>query len=145
VGGTAFYDNNFAVGDLVYQNYHIPHDYVPGSEIHLHTHWYVESTNTQTVTWRFSWCYANGYGRGAFNLATPTVVDVTTTPGGVTRTHYISETAAQSAAFETDGIIKTIVTRVTNGGTDPKVYLTLADAHYRSNGAPTKNRNYPFR
>jgi hypothetical protein len=147
IAATVFWANKFDVGDQMWFELHIPHDYVPGTDVHFHAHWVADGTNANSVKWQFDWCTAAGYGRGEFAFASPTTDTAETTPGTQYR-HYISETDAQvSAAFETDGLIMVRVTRITNGGTNntDNIFVLFVDAHYKSSGAVTANRNYPFR
>lgn len=150
--GLAFFGLKFDVGDETWITYHLPHDYIPNTDIYIHAHWIANpngSNRTQPVKWEFSWAYASGYDVAQFNLTTPTIVTATTTPVATAYRHYISEVslgAGSGVGMEVDGLIFMRVRRVTNGGTDNGggIYLLLADCHYRSHGLPTKNRNPDF-
>lgn len=152
IDATVFFGLNFAVNDESWFTYHLPHDYIPGTDVYAHTHWIADpngSNRTQPVKWEFTWAYASGYDVAQFNLTTPTIVTATTTPVATAYRHYISEVslgAGSGVGMEVDGLIFMRVRRVTNGGTDNGggIYLLLADCHYRSHGLPTKNRNPDF-
>jgi len=143
---TGFFAHNFDVNDEVWVKYHIPHDYVPGSDIYLHAHWMPDGTDTNDVVWEFEYAYAHGHDQAAFPLGSTTTVTATQTVGGTQYQHYVTETAAQTITMEADGILFVKVTRITNGGTDnsDEIYLLLADVHYQSTDVGTKNKSPNF-
>jgi len=141
----------FDVNDVVWISYHLLHDYVPGSDIYLHTHWAHNSATVTTgsVTFDFEVTYAKGHNQAAFSA--PKTVSVTQTASTTQYQHMIAETAISIAGgdatrldsnlFEPDGLILVRVKLAANtmdGGAKPFVFL--ADAHYQSTGVPTKNK-----
>lgn len=143
-----FYANKFDIGDEMWFELHPGHD-LAATTIHFHAHWFADGTDANAVKWQFDYVYSAGYGRGEFAFTSPTTDYATTTPGGSTAQyrHFISETPAQTLAnLETDAVILVHLKRITNGATDntDKIFLVFCDAHYKSNGAVTANRNYPF-
>ncbi len=52
----------FQEGNQIYVNFHIPHDYVVGSNLFLHVHWSQTSATATggSVTWAFETTYAKG-------------------------------------------------------------------------------------
>lgn len=143
----------FVVGDESYHNYHIPHDYLPGSDLYIHVHWATNATNVLngTTTWNFEATYSKGYAQGTFN--TPVNVQVV---GVATETspftHYISEVLLSGVEtpglldtnlIEADGILL-VRTSLINHTLDTNPFMLFCDMHYQSTGIPTINRNHPF-
>jgi hypothetical protein len=150
IGTTIFYDYKFDVNDECWINFHVPHDYAPGTDIYFHTHWTADGTNDQTVKWQFEFAYADGYGNffsTPFPLATPTTITAEEAAAGNPFVHMITESAAVTiTGMEVDGMIKVKLKRITNGGTDntDAIFLMMSDIHYQTTGIPTKNRNPNF-
>lgn len=142
-----FQSYGFAIEDSCYFEFHIPHDYVPGTGVYFHVHWHTSGTSTNTAKWDLTYTYAHGYARGAFNT-TGTTVSVTQAATGVAYTHMIAEisSAILASTMETDGILKVRLTRKTNGGTDISGVLLVeyVDVHYQGYMGTTPNKNYPF-
>jgi hypothetical protein len=135
----------FALNDEVYGGFHIPHDWKPGTPFWPHIHWSAISTTTNTVTWRFTWSYARGYGVEAFS--TPATLDITQAHCGISRGHNIAETTDSQAIylpnFETDGIVHWAFKLQTNNmPVDP--FAFFVDLHYQSDGRLTNERNRTF-
>jgi hypothetical protein len=146
VNGTAFFDFQFAVGEKAQVNFHIPHDYVAGTDVFFHAHWMTVGTQTDTAKWEFTYAYADGHGGGVFPFASATTVTAEEAADGVAYTHFVTETAAQTITMEPDGILEVIITRITNGGTDltDDVFLKMADLHYQSTNIGTKDKAPDF-
>jgi hypothetical protein len=141
----------FTVNDEVYIAYHLPHDYVPGTDLHLHAHWaHASATVTSgSVTWTFESTYAKGHNQAAFiaPLTTTAVQTASTTQ----YQHMVAETAISStggsatlidnALFEPDGIIMVRVrlTANTMNGT-PEPFMFTCDLHYQSTNIGTKQK-----
>lgn len=143
----------FAIGDESYHNFHLPHDYLPGSDIYIHVHWAVNAPNVLngTTEWNFEATYSKGYTQAQFNtpINVPVIgVGTVTTP----YTHYITEvrlsgtdepSLLNTQNLETDGIIL-VRTSLTNHtlGVDP--FMMFCDLHYQSTNLATINRNHNF-
>jgi hypothetical protein len=58
----------FFAGEMseAFANFHIDHDYAPGTALYPHVHWAIASTETGTVRWGVEWTYAKGHGQMAF-------------------------------------------------------------------------------
>lgn len=139
-----FYAFAFGVGDYVWQPFHVPHDIVPGSDVHFHVHWLPSGTNSNTVKWQFDYTYAKGFNQGAFDPNGNSVTVEQAGPG-VAYQHMVAETAAVTipGLTEPDGIIYVRFGRITNGGTDntDTIFVLTADIHYQSTGlVATKNK-----
>lgn len=147
MGTSPFYGWKFAVNDAVQGIYHIQHDYLPDSDIYLHSHWVTNGTNTAEVKWEFTWTFAKGYNQEAFDIAGGgATVSVAQAGPGVAWQHMIAEIATPiSDQFEVDGLLLVTVKRITNGGTDntDDVYMLMADCHYQTWIFNTPNRNGP--
>lgn len=148
--GTVLRDYEFSasVEQEFFINFHIPHDYVPGTDIYFHVHWSnpAASPNTGNVVWGFDYSYAKGYNQEAY----PAITTITVTQA-CPATRYqsnIAETAAVTiAGLEPDGIIKCRIYRKAADAADTctqTVFASTSDVHYQSTGIGTKNRNYPF-
>ena len=136
-----FYAYKFAVNDNCWFCYHVPHDIVPGTDIHFHVHWIHDGTGsnpTEPVKWEFTYAYALGFNQAAFDMDTGTTINAETTPAATAYQHYVTETAAVSIATltEPDGLIYCSIKRITNGGTenDAGVFMLTSDVHYQSPG-----------
>lgn len=151
IGTTNFYAFAFGEGDFVWQPFHIPHDIVPGSDIHFHAHWMPSGTDTGVVTWQFDYMYAKGFGQAAFDpagalspLVNSGVVTASEAGPGTAYTHMVTETAAVTipGLTEPDGIIYCRLARITNttsplNSNSDTIFLLTADIHYRSNNLAT--------
>ena len=144
VGATPFWALQFDLNDWAMFEYHITHDFVPGSAIYPHVHWFADGTNVNTVKWQYQISLAKGHTQGAFNFGSPTTLTVDQASGGLYY-HMIAEIADpgfSSANLEIDTIVLIKVTRITNGATDntDNIFMVMSDLHYKSNGSPTKNK-----
>jgi hypothetical protein len=82
----------FAVGNYIYDNFEIIHDYKEGSNLDIHIHWTSNGVDAadRYVKWEFEYSIANRNGDSPNSFATATVVSTeflipANTP---TRTHY---------------------------------------------------------
>jgi hypothetical protein len=141
----------FTVNDYVEVMFHLGHDYVPGSDIYMHTHWALSTAGTTSggVTWEFETTYSKGHDQAAFPASK--IVTVTQNASTVQYQHMIAETAISSAGgsatlldnslFEPDGIFMIrvrLTANTVNGGPEP--FLFMADMHYQSTGIGTKQK-----
>lgn len=145
----ALFDYAFAVNDVADVNYHIPHDYVPGTDIFFHVHWSHTGTNIAagTLTFTFDYSYQKGHNQGVFPTSsqvsiTHSTVNLATTPR---YQHFVTEVALSSSgalngnAIEVDGLILgllklTVLPTVTGGS----LFIHTADIHYQSTQLATK-------
>ena len=147
----------FIAGDLCDFVWHIPHDYVPGTDLLWHVHWsHTGTTITGNVV--FDLFYETGKRGGLFttekNLTiTYATVDLATTPRLF---HFVHETAMTAAAattilipasaIEVDGIITgtmRLTTLPTLGGSG-KLFIHTSDIHYQSSNIGTKLSAFPY-
>jgi hypothetical protein len=141
----------FALNDVVWNEYHILHDYVPGTDLYIHAHWSHNSATVTSgsVTWSFEISYAKGHDQAPF----PASKTITVTQAGSTTQyqHMIAEVAFTAATadathfdrddIEIDGLVlvKTELTANTlNAATDP--FLHMVDIHYQTTNIGSKNK-----
>lgn len=147
-GGT--FGFQFAAGKNEEFEFHIPHDYVPDTEIFLHVHWGHNGTLVTggTVTFDYEMTYAKGHGQGVFgNNAVSTIVSATATTAQYS--HELSEgsvsvsggsgTQIDEDGIEPDGVIKATVgvnavNLTVSGGGVPDPFIHYIDIHYQSTG-----------
>lgn len=145
----------FGVNDEAFVEYHLPHDYVKGTDIYIHAHWSHNSAAapTGTVTWGFEATYSKGHQQAAFgNNVTVTIEDAATSTQYFHRIAEVQLSAAGGAGgrldtslLEPDGIILVRVYLSANaltGGVEP--FCHFADIHYQSNGKGTKQKSPDF-
>lgn len=149
----------FGVDDEAHVRYHLPHDYLMGSDLYIHVHWSHASTQVTggTVTWGFELTYAKGHNQQAFGSPI-TIVEIQNAPIQQYR-HMICEAPASilggsanlldNSILEVDGLLMGRVFLDSNditvsGGGVPELFVHYVDIHYRSTGVPTKNRAPTF-
>jgi hypothetical protein len=148
IGSSAFYAYAFALNDVSWHTFHVPHDIVPNSQVFFHVHWLASGTDANTVKWQFEHCYAKGFNQAAFDVASPTTVNAEQAAAGVAYQHMVTETVGQTidGLTEPDGLIQVKITRVTNGGTDNAntIFMLTADVHYQSTNSGTYGKAPDF-
>ncbi len=147
--------------------FHLPHDYVPGSDIYIHTHWSQTTVDTGGPAavpgdseWFFDVSYAKGYGT-AGGSGDPFIAPITTSvvcQGSTTQyAHMICEVQLSDSSpsasqldsdnLEVDGILLVRVYRTPSAGNDTldqDTFLHYVDIHHQSTNMPTKDKNAPF-
>jgi hypothetical protein len=158
IGGIKQYQ--FSVNDEAGINFHMPHDWVPGTDIHIHFHWAHAATVVTggTVTWGAEVTWAKGFNQAPFQAT------ITTTVVGNASTtqyqHIVTETQLTAASptaaqidtdnLEVDGVFLCRVYLSANdltfsgGGLAPEPFLHFVDLHYQSTGMATKNKSPNF-
>lgn len=154
--GWALYRNGiyayqFAVNDECWQNFHVLHDYAPGTDLYIHAHWShnAAAVTLGSITWTFEITYAKGHNQAAFP-ATKTI-SITQNASTTQYQHMLAEvqftnaggdaTHIDRALIEVDGIIMVrcyLSANSMNGGAVP--FLHFIDIHYQSTGITTKNK-----
>lgn len=148
----------FDVADEAYIEFHIPHDYVMGSELFIHNHWSHNDNGVTggTVTWGFEITYAKGHNQAAFPA--PILVSVTQAASLTQYQHMIAETSITSVSgsstslvvgdIEVDGLIMVRVwldsNNITSTNPQPAPFLHFVDIHYQSTNIGTKNKSPGF-
>ena len=146
IGAGPFYAYAFGVNDECWIHYHIPHDIVPSTDIHLHCHWLPSGTDANNVKWEWYYSFAKGFDQAAFNT-TGTQITAEQAGPGTAYQHMVTETTGItiSGLTEPDGFLMTRMRRVTNGGTEntDTIYVLTADVHYQSTGILTTANKAP--
>lgn len=153
--------NFFGTQAIVNLEYHVPHDYLPGSDLYLHIHWGHNGTAISgNMVIQASITFAKGFNQQifpaetVFNWTIPTT-NLTVAPRWG---HIVSEiqitaqapTASQlqSSTIEVDGEmliqLKMTTLPIINGGTQNRPYIGHVDLHYQSTGIGTKNKSPGF-
>jgi len=145
----------YSVGDDGDCIFHIPHDYVPGSDLFLHAHWSHNGTAISgNLIINLNFTYAKGHGQAIFPAETTRTISVST-PDIATiprYEHMTSETQISAASpsgsqidsdyIEVDGLlivhydVGTIPT-ITGGSPNEPCLFTI-DILYQSTGIGTK-------
>jgi hypothetical protein len=159
--GTNLYQFAFAANDVADYTFHVPHDYVPGTDLYIHVHWSHNGTAINgTATFDFYTTYAKGHNassNGNFaaekNVSVSyATVDVATTPQYRHRIDEVqlssnggSATLIDSAIIEPDGLlfglIKVSSLPTITGG---NLFIHTVDLHYQSTAIGTKQKSPPF-
>lgn len=147
----------FALNDKTTVTFHVPHDYVPGTDMFLHLHWTHEGkTISGSLVCTYGVTYAKGHNQATFPLEIA-IVQTILTPDLATipdLKHRLDEfqlsatnpsaTQLDSTLLEPDGLIivgvKTTTIPVITGGAINKPALLFLDIHYQSTGINTKNK-----
>jgi len=149
---------NEVANDEAFIDFHIPHDYVMGSDIFIHIHWSQISTTLTggSCTWGFEYIYAKGHDQAAFPASkTVTILQNAST---TQYQHMIAEDALSitsgsaslidSDDLEPDGIIQMRVYLDSNDLTDsvtvPDPFVHFVDIHYQTTGLGTKQKAPDF-
>lgn len=154
-------ENAFSNGDVLRIRYHIPHDYVKGTDILSHIHWSHNGTAISgNVVFGVTSDYAKGHNQANFGTEksisiTYATTDISTTPR---YRHRIEESAITNdggsatlidrGLLEPDGIILITFEVTTNptitGGSPNNVFVHRADLHYQSTNLATKQKAPDF-
>jgi len=145
IGSGPFYGHRMDIGKEMWFTYHIPHDYVPGTPVHLHTHWLQDGTSTATLVFLYAYTWAKGFNQQAFNTSGLTATSKQAGPG-IAFQHMISETGEITlTGIEVDSLLLVRLRRATQTESGDisntnSIIVLLADVHYRSHGMATKNK-----
>lgn len=139
----------FAADDEAFMSFHLPHDYVKGTDIFLHIHWSHTGTLVTggTVTFKVSSIYAKGHDQDAFD--SPAVGTFVGSASTVQYRHMLTEVQysdstpsglkINTSLLEPDGVIEMTfevdandITVSSAGIPDP--FIHLVDIHYQSTG-----------
>lgn len=147
----------FAAGDICDFCFHMPHDWVPGTDIFFHVHW---SHNGTSISGNavFDFYYQIAKRDGNFGAEKDVTITYNTTNIGTTPQyrHRVDETQltasvatatlAATSELEVDGIIEgtlKLTTLPTIGGAG-KLFIHTCDIHYQSTNVGTKNKASNF-
>jgi hypothetical protein len=153
------YQAEFHEQDCVFVNFHMPHDYVVGTDIFMHVHWsHTSSVVTGgSVTFGIEMTYAKGHGQGAFGTTSTLSISQNASLDGYE--HMVAEAQASVSGgspvaldrdlLEPDGVLLCRIFLDSNDITTsnmsvPTPFVHFADIHYQSTGIGTKNRSPGF-
>jgi hypothetical protein len=159
-GGIELYA--FAAGDQVYFTYHMPHDYVKGTDIYLHIHWAHNGTAISgTNNWQITTTYAKrSYPPTPFHAEK--VLTLQTDSLNITDypqyCHHVAEIQLSDDGgtgnrldtndLEVDGIILVALDQGTlptiSGGGTSEPFIIVCDIHYQSTNIGTKTSTPPY-
>ncbi len=156
----AWFFNTVSIMDCAF---HIPHDYIPGTDLYIHVHW---SHNHTAISGNVSFSLSSTYARrtNSTNYIYPVskthtitydTVNIATTPQYV---HHVDEVIITGGSdtgslydrttIEVDGILLVNVRVPTmptmTGGEENRIPIMHVDLHYQSSNIGTKNSAYPF-
>ena len=165
--GTHNYAYSFQTNDQLYDiTFHMPHDYVPNTDIFFHVHWTHAGSaisGSLVLNWYFTYC--KGYNQSGQTFYAEKNVTQTVTTTNVTNFpqygHFINEfqisnaggdsTHLDTSALEVDALIKVGMVASTiptisgsPGGSSNNPFILMADIHYQSTQMATFNKNAPF-
>lgn len=142
---------SFGVNDLADLTFHMPHDWVPGTDLFIHVHWGHNGTSISgTFTVELYATFARGFNQGSDgDFVAPVTATVSvpnlaigTTPQYRHRTDEVQLTAASpnanqldTDALETDGLLLVglkVTSIPTIGGGTNEPFIFTVDLHYQS-------------
>lgn len=148
----------FTAADEVFGEYHMPHDWAPGTDVYLHFHWsHIATTVTGgNVIWGAEVTWAKGFDQAPFQV--PITFTVQQNASTTQYQHMIAEgqlTAASPSAgqidtdnLEVDGVFLmraylSANNMTVSGGGVPEPFLHFVDMHYQSTNVGTKAKAGP--
>lgn len=152
---------SFSSGDQCDIPFHVPHDYVPGTDVFVHVHWSHNGTSIAgnaifTVTATTAKGFAQAiFGAEKSQTITYNTTNIATTPRYIHRVDEIqlsnnggTGNRINTNDIEVDGLILLNVTMTTlptiGGGSPNEVFIFQVDLHYQSTNLSTKNKAPSF-
>jgi hypothetical protein len=159
--GGSFRSWAFAANDKIDIDFHVPHDYAPGTDLFLHYHWSHNGTAISgNIVATVTHTYAKGHNQASFTaektlVYTYNTVDIATTPRYIHRIEELqlsqvggSATLLDTSLIEPDGMIGVSFTMTTpptiTGGAPNNPFVFFVDVHYQSTGIGTKQKSPNF-
>jgi len=145
----------FIANDVYDMEFHIPHDYVIGTDIYFHIHWSHNGTSISgNAVFDIYHTYTKGHNQSVFpaekNLTiTYNTTDITTTPRYRHRVDEVIMSGESATAtlmdrddIEPDGLVLATVklTTLPTIGGGGKLFIHTCDIHYQSDNLGTKNK-----
>lgn len=148
--GNGIYAMEFDVGDSLFVQFHVNHDYALGTLAYPHIHWACTGAlaSGNTVAWTINYVIAKGHAQGATLTGTPTTFTITYTADGteVAGEHIVSECSDANAfdLIEPDTIILMEIELTTKTVASGDIYGFMCDLHYQSDrdDTPQKSPNF---
>jgi hypothetical protein len=132
-----------------FANFHIDHDYAPGTALYPHIHWACGSSTSGTVRWGVEYSYAKGHGQEPFSE--PVTIYVEQTSDGTPYKHYVAEVSDAQAipgtGIETDGILICRFFREgahVNDTLECDAFVFCVDLHYQASQYATPRKAPDF-
>ena len=131
-------------------NWHLRHDYKPGSAVYPHIHFRPTGNVSGDVHWRFILSATKGHGQTTGIPAATTIDLIFPIPANSLGTHFVAEIPAPgwyTTALEWDTVIHCTVQRRADLATDTynaTVAAWQADLHYQVGRIATPARFPPF-
>lgn len=134
----------FSIGDYVELDFHVDHDYWPGSLAMVHVHWTTDGTQTNSVKWQLEYTLAKSHNQG--NYPIDTVLTLEEAAHGTAWRGMTTEDATGISILEPDTLIHMKLSRITNGGTNntDAVFGLFVDFHYQTSQFATPYRSPNF-
>ena len=152
----------YSANDQGDSRFHLPHDYVPGSDLFIHVHWTHNGTAISgTIKIDFFVTYAKSHGQASFPVTlnpslTVTSLNIANTPTLLHRVDEVqlstpggSTTLLNSNLIEVDGFILinyvlTTIPSISGSTFSNTPYVIGLDIHYQSNNMATANKTPNF-
>jgi hypothetical protein len=149
----------FSLNKEIWFNYHIPHDYVKGTDLFIHTHWShtTSGVTSGSVTWGFNVTAAKGHQQETFiNPINTSVTQLASIGASGQYRHMIAEVQLSSnspsasqinnSLIEPDSVIlvRCYLSSYDIVGGTGSVFLHYTDIHYQSTGIGTKQKSPDF-
>jgi hypothetical protein len=150
---------SFIANDVCDFEFHLPHDYAPGTDLYFHVHWSHSGTSISgNAVFDIYYTYSKGHNQANYpsekNLKiTYDTTNIGTTPQYRHRIDEVAMTGASATAsltdrddIEVDGLILAtlkLTTLPTIGG-GGKLFVHTCDIHYQSTNIATKQRSPGF-
>lgn len=146
----------FKPGSRCDLQYHIPHDYIPNTDLFLHVHWSHTGDEIEGVfEIEHHISYAKGYGQMDF-IYEKTLTQTIDCTGIKFYVHNIDEiqitgdvdnlldvSMVEPDMLITNALVVTKIPKITGSNKYPTILC--ADIHYQSSDVSTPNKNYPFK
>ena len=141
--GIYAYSFSASLMNELWLNFHIDHDYAPGTVLYPHVHFVPSANASGVVRWGIEYTYAKGHGQQKFPATTTVYVEATI---GATDQylHIISEVvdgdAIPADEIEVDGVVMTRIFRDAGHVNDTypnAVFGIYADLHYQTDRLAT--------
>lgn len=155
-------DYAYSAGDKIDMVFHLPHDYVMGSDLYFHVHWsHIGTAISGSLILDYHVTYSKGHNQANFSAPvsptqTVSTPDIATVPQYRHRVDEFQLSASSPSAsqldtddLEVDGIIvaSLIVDTIPTitGGTTNEPFIHTLDLHYQTTGVRgTKSRSPDF-
>ncbi len=152
----------YSANDRADFTFHIPHDYLPWSDLFVHVHWLHNGT---AISWNFAptikATYAKGHNQSEFPAEVTLAGTTVSTPNIATIPRYrhrVDEFQLSTAGgtanllnttdIEVDGIVSVSIVTTTiptiTGWSPNDVFIATVDVHYQSTNIGTKQKSPNF-